>query len=356
MKGGHHGFTLLEALVALLVVSFGALALVRLQLTAELSQERTQHRGDAWRLADQQLERLRARVPWLPTTGADVPETGKDQIGTFNRSWSVATPDGETLQLARIQMDWTDRFGGVQTLSVNTVIGPPDPVSLPRPSPSSPSALPPTPSLQPFITQPWGDGRQRLVLTEQLALVFSPDPLQPPRICPLASVGASPTWTHCEVFRGLMLTGYITRHTSAVNRPWPTGLDTTHVSGLDPDGAFTCRMAEGFGQLVYLCIVTGVSAEGWSGRVQLAGLEPGTGLSVCRFEHDKGPALMDDNQRHVQPYRAVRQSLMHQNYLLYADPSATGTCPDDVKLPTGVRLVAHPQCSVTPGNDPAACP
>lgn len=358
MKRVTRGFTLLEALVALLVVVSGALALIRLQLDAELANERTQQRSEAMRLAEQRIEALRARVPWVPPEPDDPPDTGTEQVGGFTRRWSLSTPEGTTFRLVRIGLDWNTRFGRPLTLDLTAIVGSPDVAWTARPEDTSTTSPPLStiPTIRQLATRPWGDSRQRLVLNEHLALVFDTLASDPPLLCPLASVGDSPAWTHCSVFRGLLLSGYITRHASAAHLPWPSGVDTSGVTGLNPDGQFTCRLADGSGHKAYLCVVTGVGSAGWSGTVRLTGLDAQGGQAVCRFEHAAGPNLMDDNQRHVQPYQAVRQSLMHQNHLLFADPSDTGACPGDIPLPPGVRLMPHQSCGATSADGLAACP
>ena len=54
-----HGVSLVEALVALAVMAFGMLALVGVQATMRLNSDVAKQRGEATRIATEEIERLR---------------------------------------------------------------------------------------------------------------------------------------------------------------------------------------------------------------------------------------------------------------------------------------------------------
>lgn len=90
------GFSLIEVVVALLLLSVSALAVTEALLTAQ----RAQRLGGQWMraadLAEQAIERARAT-----RLG------GNDRVGEFRRRWTVETADAD-LRLTRIQVeiDW----------------------------------------------------------------------------------------------------------------------------------------------------------------------------------------------------------------------------------------------------------
>ena len=103
-RSGTRGFTLLEALIALLVLSFGMLAIAGFQATLSRNSDLAKQRTEALRLAQQKMERLRAfgQVATDPTTGAghkfnytdDVVSSTTPEViisnATFSRTWTVA--------------------------------------------------------------------------------------------------------------------------------------------------------------------------------------------------------------------------------------------------------------------------
>ena len=100
----------------------------------------------------------------------------------------------------------------------------------------------------------------------------------------------------------------------------------------------------------YLCVVS-MPADGtaWGGNVRLAapGLHSGGNLRVCRFQYPAGNGVTA-NQRNVQPYVQVAESLDSQNYVL----TDTGACP----TVSGLVTTEHQVC--TSGNAARAsdCP
>jgi len=69
------GFTLVEALIALLVMSFGMLALSGMQLSLSHNADVAKQRTEAVRLAEERIERMRSFVGIATGTGAIVWDT-----------------------------------------------------------------------------------------------------------------------------------------------------------------------------------------------------------------------------------------------------------------------------------------
>lgn len=123
---GARGFSLIEALVALLVVSFGMLAVASFQLNLYRSSDLAKQRTEATRLAQQKIEELRAfaRVethggsPHIlnytddVVTGTEVLASSTVQSNTdFTRTWTV-TPfpaASDTEKRVVVVVSWADR-------------------------------------------------------------------------------------------------------------------------------------------------------------------------------------------------------------------------------------------------------
>ena len=131
------GFTLLEALIALLVLSFGMLAIAGFQVTLTRSSDLAKQRTEALRLAQQKVEGLRAygqvdtytASPHIINYTDDV-VSGTDSTttnATFNRTWTVTANSTNTEKWVNVEVAWTDRAGQSQTVQLLSVISKFDP-------------------------------------------------------------------------------------------------------------------------------------------------------------------------------------------------------------------------------------
>lgn len=102
-----NGFTLIEVLVALIILSFSLLALAGLLVTTTKNNSFGSHMTEAATFAQDKLEELRA-MRW-----EDIPEgTSSDQKSgstgiNYERSWNVAT--NGVLKTITISINWQDR-------------------------------------------------------------------------------------------------------------------------------------------------------------------------------------------------------------------------------------------------------
>ncbi|MFY7863848.1 type IV pilus modification PilV family protein [Roseateles sp.] len=140
------GVALLEALVALLIMAFGMVALVGLQSSLRRGSDLSKQRGEAIRLAQQQMETLRSYSllthpdPANPAAGvmafsdiqtmepnADAGDANSN--ATFMLSRTVTdTPAGiSALASVRIRVDWKDRTEGAQFVLLDSFIAAADP-------------------------------------------------------------------------------------------------------------------------------------------------------------------------------------------------------------------------------------
>lgn len=149
------GFTLIEALIALLVMSFGMLALAGMQMTMTRSSDVAKQRSEAVRLAQLKIEELRSfdgvtagtftygtnvvgstapHETICPTCAAPLDATTNT---TFTRSWTVTRSDGVTAATAtdaqkwiNVLVTWTDRTNQAQQVRLQSVIARNDPIAL----------------------------------------------------------------------------------------------------------------------------------------------------------------------------------------------------------------------------------
>lgn len=145
------GFALIEALVALLIVSFGMLAIAGMQTTLARSSDLAKQRSEAVRLAQQQVERLRSFDSVVIGQGnfnyaTDVVSSASNETitpantsTTFVRSWTVTLADGTTPAGANdaqkwihVKVEWADRGSTAlnQSVRLDSVVARNNPASL----------------------------------------------------------------------------------------------------------------------------------------------------------------------------------------------------------------------------------
>jgi Tfp pilus assembly protein PilV len=135
------GVTLIEALVALLVMSFGMLALVGLMSNLRRGADLAKQRSEAMRIARAELttmrtfsQRTRTGVtPATVTTYSDIVSQGPvartppDSNTTYNvQRFVTPLPDDSARQI-RVTVSWTDRANETQFVNLDTVVAAVDP-------------------------------------------------------------------------------------------------------------------------------------------------------------------------------------------------------------------------------------
>ena len=110
-RSGSAGFSFIEVLVAISVLSVGVVSLAQLFTVATASNISSRHTTLASVLASQKLEQLRAR-PWAdltPSPGTALQEDTPgfvDEVGTYTRRWSIdplpAAPDDAVVIQVRV--------------------------------------------------------------------------------------------------------------------------------------------------------------------------------------------------------------------------------------------------------------
>lgn len=145
------GVSLIEALVAFLIMSFGMLAVVGMQGTMRRSADLSKQRGEAVRLAQADLDLVRdfsvleldpAALPAsAPASGAPAQARAFAQIAsqaateipdvssntTFSLKRDVIPAANGNVALVRVTVSWSDRAGQVQQLVLNSSVARVDP-------------------------------------------------------------------------------------------------------------------------------------------------------------------------------------------------------------------------------------
>lgn len=379
------GFTLLEAMVALLVVAFGMLALVGMQARLSHGSDVAMQRSVATRLAQDQIEAMRSFDSTSGTAANSWSEVVKggaktSSIGnaTYSLSWTVGGTNADKMRPVHASVTWIGRdVSEPQSVTLDTVISKTSPsdsglLAFPQPSitkrPRNRNINIPVPALD------LGGGKSAYKIDSTLAVVFSNTSGYVVERC--TSLGTAVDYTNgaagCTSYNAYIVAGYVSGSigTDSSTPTRPTGINTSPLSGWDnSDGkAVSCiyQVARNQntdlvipGYHYYLCVVP-VTANGtWSGTIRLGGVPTNASYKVCRFEYAKDD-FTSMNERNVQPYANVNASIDNQNY--YIDTSTADSCPTVGGLPTKL----HQDCrsggapSTANTSDPAvpmkACP
>ena len=350
-----NGFALIEALVAMLVVSFGMLAVAGFQTNLSLSSDVAKQRTEATRLAQQKMEQLRTFDSLASYANSMVNSTSTSQETiitntTFVRSWNIApvsSPD--TGRAALVTVDWRDRANNSQQVQLFSHVSATDPalngsLFFPLPDgtilrrPKGRSIDIPIPAIsisgttKSYIQWEGSSGG---------FLVFSDTSGDIVQKCLAVPTATSLSTVACTNFNGYLLTGYLTggsgngngnNSTNPVNLV--TGIvfsETANINGI-PECAVANARDQNSGATIaetkyYACLIVptdhdnnAATARVWTGRTDLSGM--GTGWSTtktCRFTSDAGTTV---NNKHPARYEMVDSSLDNQNFYITTD-----TCP-----------------------------
>ena len=130
MGNSRQGFTLLEVLIALLLIGIASLALIKLQVY-------TEQRSDFAVKSIEGLNLIENKLEWFRTRGAnsslssvavadfDLISSGSESLPPYQLNWQVSTPSAalsSSLKQITISAHWQDRLGEPQQLTLTTMI------------------------------------------------------------------------------------------------------------------------------------------------------------------------------------------------------------------------------------------
>ncbi len=377
----NQGVSLVEALIALVVMSFGMLALVGLQATMRLNADAAKQRSEAVRIAQADIERWRAFSSLASAAGitafADLVSTplAMDATGyttntSFKLNRSIADSADTPLKQMRIWVQWLDRTGGTQQVELNTLLAGVDPAlsgALAKKPHGAPSRL--TRGRHPGIpsqAHDMGSGSSAFkpVSGGSAVWMFNNVTGAITRFCsvldpaaPLASLSLE-SLVSCVETQAALLSGHVRfaegspMNAALAENPDATALNLdiaiTLTSSGHPDPAYVCFddapttavAAALVTTVTYHCAVQ-VNSEGvWSGKSSIepraftdAGAEwdiddhGDRDRKICRYTTLAGNT--GANLAHPLNYVGVKatEPLPHQNFLVIP---ANRNCPSDV--------------------------
>jgi type IV pilus modification protein PilV len=109
-KSYQQGFTLIEILIAILVLAVGMLGLAKLQGVTMLNSAESRMHTHAVNLAQDKIEELRNYVHEASYDAYASDANGNDVVGanaTFTRIWTITSPGAEEYKLISVLVEWT---------------------------------------------------------------------------------------------------------------------------------------------------------------------------------------------------------------------------------------------------------
>lgn len=342
------GFTLVEALVALVVLAFGMIAIAGFQLSLSRHSDLAKQRTEATRLAQEKLEELRSfeqigaaagKFAYADLAGGtDTPATTSNTV--YSRNWTLSGSAAELWRAVTVGISWSDRNNETHTIGLASVISRSDPAD------AGGLGVPPVENgilYRPFrrdidIPTPAvsiGDGLSAQEWAGGGWLVFSDTTGDVVRRCAtLPTIGTLDAScdppTVALLLTGFINDGNIDNNANFAFTPSGAGLSNTALvlgtpecfvgPALDPNNGNTL-----VDFLFYACLIEPSDHDAdvqtppvWTGKLELAPAPTGT-AKVCRFDGNQtdGAGI----------HRLVAQTLDNQNYVLVGDTCPGGTTP-----------------------------
>ena len=412
------GSTLIEAMLALLIMGVGMLSLSGMQMDLTRSADSTQQRTQALRLAQEKMEEFRSYTGIASTvtgTGAVKANTlnwnalvdGQDSFSgnaVYTRTWSFGGGSGSPSRRATVRVAWTDRNNAAQWLSLSSALSQTDPfdaglLGFPL-SPSSqikgmnnrslaiPAAAISLGNQRSALA--FGAAGQYLLLNDisgdVVRICTAPGLTNASSVADFIAAFQNPDSSQCKNLSAYLVSGYVGRDSSVSTSDW-----NAIEAGLGIDYAGIVRNAAGalgiqcqFGNAInpntgaiipdykyYLCVIPLADPAAhvtpdWSGKIRLAGPAAWQGSDspyyVCRYEYAATQVLSDGNQRNLQPYSHVNTSISQQNYLIARTSNASNptppVCPSAMNVAKVSSGVLHQDCRAAsnPAGHSADCP
>ncbi len=384
------GATLVEALVAFLVLSLGIAIVSRVHDHLRLHADIARQRAEAVRFAQQDIEDVRSFATLGPRTGFQSYDALGDTahpVGlppghVANTAYTLSREVDESagFKTARIAVRWNDTSGAAHHATLDTVVARADPAlaaSLTVPRAAVRGVLGRSSGV-PFRAVDLGDGRSALKPRDDGTLAWVFDNVTGELVAECQVAATLPTQriaaadlSGCDTMAGMVLDGQV-RFAAGIA---PMALDvalslsgaghaapphcaselrkTVEVATVGgsrvhdvPAGATPALLGvaawrdTGERFVAYHCVVMPRQGR-WSGRSEVVpvGWTIGTaagGHRVCRYsgDHD-GSGAIDSNDEHPAAYTDVSGTLMHQNFLVIAGPDA---CPSGSPRRLGAGL------------------
>lgn len=399
--GRQAGFTLIEALLALLVMAFGMLSLSGMQLSLSRSADVAKQRTEAMRLAQRRIDEYRSYTSIAAGGGHtivwDTLPASATQTTVTNATYTVTTAMGgaaaDALRPISVTVAWADRGNQAQSLTISSVISKSDPIDIgyvANPLPlNAPLKRPKNRNINiPIPALDLGGGQSSTQFAADYVIVYSNVTAGVVQICnpgvasaTAAQINAAIAGTtgSCVAVTGYIVAGYVGRNSSLT---WPTGVN---IASLTRNTVFTgqavrCLWSDATdqntgsvitsdnGYKYYLCVVPVAAPFQWSGRLRLGGVLTTSNYVVCRYQYSG--AGLTANERNVQDYVNVDMSMDEQNYRIVTTSINTasslvtannntpcaGLSLTDATLGTVSTGVVHQDCRAVNPTRATECP
>lgn len=368
------GVTLIEAMVALLIMAFGMVALVGLQSNLRRSADLAKQRGEAIRIAQQQLEILRDYsvlstvdaaagsagtrafqniAPDVNLNAGDANSNATYALTQTVTDWTETTTGAQTMKAVSINVSWGDRANQAQFVELHSFITRADPglggelsvppVSTPLRRPAERSPVIPTGAKdignKMSVFKPQADGTVAWVFNNLTGVIVGKCTV-PWNVATAALTTADVTSCNSNTV-GYLLRGYVrfsdgsapdADHPSSPALPLDLVMNVTG-SNYPVTPRYECfddapSVASALITVVnYNCVVypNSDTTRNWSGSLTLNGLAlGGSDWQVCRYSADYDGNGSISNAEHPLTYNSVTSSLTGQNFLVIR---ANATCP-----------------------------
>lgn len=365
------GFSLVEALVALLILGFGLIAVAKLQTTLMENSGLSKQRTEATRLGQEKMEQLRAFEQLSTATGkfayADIVTTTSDAVSgyssntSYTRSWTATESTNALYKPIFLSVAWTDRNGVSQTVKLDSVVAKLDPKasgSLIVPPAGSPVKKPKGRDLNiPVPAVDLGGGKSGFTPPGASGFYYVFNNITGAVTARCTGTTASYSTETCpDNITAYLVSGFIRfdiDNSPSASSPSSARM-VAHVamSLTAPATLGECTddsdpaTATYPNTVTYICLVypntpvtTPPTTPIWSGASSLTGISIGTGsgnYKVCRYSYDYNLSGSIGNSEHPATYTAVNESMENQNFLVI---KGSQTCPTD---PTAIDPISHP--------------
>lgn len=371
-NGQQGGFTLIEALLALLVMAFGMLSLSGMQLSLSRNSDVAKQRTEAMRLAQRRIDEYRSYTSIAAAGGHtivwDSLPASATQTSVTNATYTITTAMGgviaDALRPISVTVAWTDRGNQAQSLTISSVISKSDPVDIgyvANPLPlNAPLKRPKNRNINiPIPALDLGNGQSSTQFAADYVIVYSNVTAGVVKVCNPGAANATDVQVRaaigntlpagstlvagsCLDVTGYVVAGYIGYPTALVNTLTGMKHDVVSPNGIvrtnpfsgqairclfseatDQNSNAAIAAASGYDFKYYLCVVPLASPFLWSGTVRVGDVPTTSSYVVCRYQYSD-PGLTA-NERNVQPYVNVSMSMDEQNYRIVAAANSVNT-------------------------------
>ena len=127
-KPKQNGMTLLETLVAMMILGGGLLTMASVQMESIRGAQRGRHLSAAANLANSQIEQLQ-RAPWTeiadtswtaPVSATQIVQRN-DLDQTYSVSWQVLTLTTNLTKTLDVRVNWTESSGRSRSITVSSI-------------------------------------------------------------------------------------------------------------------------------------------------------------------------------------------------------------------------------------------